>query len=210
MNGGRVKRLNERASRGQTTPTSTASPLQAFNLLLPVADKERMLWLAEKATELGVASWRPVAFKRSRDVNPRGEGPVFQQKVRARMKSALAQSGGAWLPAMYPDATVEHAIAARAEGAAVVLDADAPPMHDVVVALDVGGRVRLGAVEVTMPVTLVVGPEGGFEPSEREALEAGGFHPASLGATVLRFETAAVAGVAVLRAALARTVQRSS
>lgn len=170
----------------------TVDPPSAIHLLLPIADKDRMLWLAEKATELGVASWRPVSFKRSKNVNPRGEGSTFQQKVRARMVSALEQSGGAWLPAMYPDATVEHAIAARPDGVAVVMDAGAPPLLEVL----------RRANDLTMGVTVVVGPEGGYEPSERAALEKGGFHPASLGASVLRFETAALAAVAAVRAAL--------
>jgi 16S rRNA (uracil1498-N3)-methyltransferase len=169
-------------------------PPAAIHLLLPVADKDRMLWLAEKATELGVASWRPVVFRRSKHVNPRGEGPQFQQKVRARMVSALEQSGGAWLPTVYPEASVEHAISARPEGLGVLLDAGAPPlliaMRDAV------------AESVASALTIVVGPEGGFEPGEREAFVQAGFVVASLGAQVLRFETAGVSGVAAARAVL--------
>ncbi len=70
-------------------------PAPAVHLLLPVADKDRMLWLAEKATELELSSWRPVLYRRSKHVNPRGEGPTFQQKVRGRMAAALEQSRGA-------------------------------------------------------------------------------------------------------------------
>jgi 16S rRNA (uracil1498-N3)-methyltransferase len=211
--GARVRLLDGAGMRGEGVLTNLAKrhatvsveaaeavePQAPIHLLLPVADKDRMLWLAEKATELGVASWRPVLFKRSRNVTPRGEGPVFQQKVRARMVSALAQSGGAWLPAMFPDATVEHAIAARPSGAAVVFEAGAPPLLEVLRR----ARVADGAAGDAAPdVTIAIGPEGGFEPAELEALAAGGFHPASLGASVLRFETAAVAGMAAVRAAL--------
>lgn len=211
--GARVRLLDGAGMRGEGVLTNLAKrhatvsveaaeavePQAPIHLLLPVADKDRMLWLAEKATELGVASWRPVLFKRSRHVTPRGEGPVFQQKVRARMVSALAQSGGAWLPAMFPDATVEHAIAARPSGAAVVFEAGAPPLLEVLRR----ARVADGAAGDAAPdVTVAIGPEGGFEPAELEALAAGGFHPASLGASVLRFETAAVAGMAAVRAAL--------
>lgn len=204
--GARVRVLDGQGSRGEGVLTQLAKrhavvsvdaaertePAAPIHLVLPVADKDRMLWLAEKATELGVASWRPVLFKRSRHVNPRGEGPVFLQKTRSRMVSALEQSGGAWLPSMYPDASVEHAIVARPEGAAIVLDAAAPPILEVL----------RDAPQLSAGVTVAVGPEGGFEPSEREALEAGGFLPASLGANILRFETAAVAAVAVARAML--------
>jgi 16S rRNA (uracil1498-N3)-methyltransferase len=188
--------LTQLAKRHATVSVDRAEdvvPPAPIHLLLPVADRDRMLWLAEKATELGVASWRPVLWKRSKNVTPRGEGTVFQQKARARMVSALGQSGGAWLPVMFPDASVEQAIESKPDGAAVVLAAAAPPMLHALV------RTPGGSPHA---VTIAVGPEGGFEPAERAALEVGGFFPASLGGTVLRFETAAVAGIAAARAAL--------
>jgi RsmE family RNA methyltransferase len=55
----------------------------------------------------------------------------------------------------------------------------------------------------SMPaVTLAVGPEGGFEAVELEALRTAGFLPVSIGRSILRFETAAVAGLAAARAML--------
>ncbi len=170
----------------------------AIHLLVPVADRDRMLWLAEKATELQVASWRPVLYKRSRNVNPRGEGTTFTQKARARMVSALEQSGGAWLPVMFPEATVESAIAARPEGVSLVLDAGAPGVLEAVMPTVNGTWAR----QSLPPITLAVGPEGGFEANERAALVDAGFVPASIGGAILRFETAAVAGIAAVRAAL--------
>ncbi len=181
--------LTQLAKRHATVSVETAElvdPPPPIHLLLPVGDKDRMLWLAEKATELGVTSWRPVMFRRSKHVTPRGEGPQFHQKVRARMLSALEQSGGAWLPTMYPEATVEHAIAARPEGLAVVLDADGDPM------LSVLARGASGPA-----LTIVVGPEGGIEPTELAQFESAGFLRAALGATILRFETAALSAIAV-------------
>jgi 16S rRNA (uracil1498-N3)-methyltransferase len=204
--GARVRLLDGQGTRGEGVLTQLAKrhaavsvesaefsePPAPVHLLLPVADKDRMLWLAEKATELGVASWRPVLYRRSKHVNPRGEGPVFQQKLRARMISALEQSGGSWLPTMYPDASVEHAISAKPDGIALVLDAGAPSVLEV-----------LRAADLTAGVTVAIGPEGGFEAAERSALESAGFLPAAIGQSVLRFETAAVSAIAIARAALA-------
>jgi 16S rRNA (uracil1498-N3)-methyltransferase len=48
---------------------------------------------------------------------------------------------------------------------------------------------------------LLVGPEGGIEPPELSALIGAGWRTASLASTMLRFETAGVAGIAVVRAA---------
>jgi 16S rRNA (uracil1498-N3)-methyltransferase len=157
------------------------------HLLVPVADRERMLMLAEKATELALASWRPVLWHRSRSVSPRGEGMTFQGKVRARMTGALKQSGGAWLPEIHPEATLERALAAAPAGRRLLLDADGDPI--------------LGA-PLGAPVVLALGPEGGVEPAEREQLLAAGFEPVKLAGSVLRFETAGIAALGVLRAAL--------
>lgn len=185
---GTVLRIAKRNATVQVERTEFTEPLPAVHLIVPIADRERMLWLGEKATELAASSWRPVMFRRSRSVSPRGEGPTFQQKLRARMASALEQSGGAWLPVPYPDATVETCIAAAPEGVRLVLAKDGAPIVNVLQG------------DPTLPVTIVLGPEGGIEPSEEEAFVAGGFQRASLGASLLRFETAGVAALAVARA----------
>jgi 16S rRNA (uracil1498-N3)-methyltransferase len=167
-------------------------PLPEVHLMAPIADRDRMLLLAEKATELGVTSWRPVFWRRSRGVSPRGEGATFQGKVRARMIAALTQSGGGWLPAIFPDAPIERAIAACPAGTRWLLDeSGAPP--------------TAGPLEP--PVTVVVGPEGGIEPDERAAFIEAGFTPISVAPTTLRFETAAIAGLALARASLLSTVE---
>lgn len=162
-------------------------PERPIHLLVPVADRDRMLWLAEKAAELNVASWRPVLWHRSRSVSPRGDGPTFRQKVRARMISGLLQSRSAWLPEVYPEAPPERAVAALPDASRIVLDASGePPL----------------AVGASPPIVLAVGPEGGLEPRELGLLRDAGFTPMSLGHSILRFETAAIAGVAVARAML--------
>lgn len=184
---GTVVRLVKQQATVQVDDVYIAIPAPPVHLLVPVADRERTLWLAEKAAELNVASWRPVLWHRSRSVSPRGDGPAFRQKVRARMISGLLQSHSAWLPELYPEAPPERAIAALPEATRFVLDAlGASPL----------------SVAATAPVVLAVGPEGGFEPPELDLLRAAGFASVSLGPSVLRFETAAIAGVAVARAML--------
>jgi 16S rRNA (uracil1498-N3)-methyltransferase len=159
------------------------SPLE---VLVPVADRERMLWLAEKCAELAVTVWQPVVFARSRSVVPRGEGEGFAAKVRARMVAALEQSGGAWLPDIRREMPLEDAADAVAAGTRLVLDRDGAP-------LDAAGA-RDGAA-------VAFGPEGGIEPEEHTLLDRLGWRRASLAPTTLRFETAGVAAVAILRAA---------
>lgn len=183
-----VVRVARDAVGVEVEDVTSMTPLPPVHLMVPVADRDRMLWLAEKVSELGVTTWRPVNWKRSRSVSPRGEGPMFGAKVRARMIAALEQSGGAHLPQIFPEATVERAIAATpSEGTRLVLDPAGPPVF---------------GIPVAAPVTLALGPEGGLEDGERAELVAAGFLPVSLGPGILRFETAGAAGVAIARALL--------
>jgi len=156
-----------------------------IHLLAPVADRERMLWLAEKAMELGVSSWRPVMWRRS----------TFQSKVKARMISALLQSGGGWLPDIFPEAPIDRAVAAAPLGTRVLLAKDGEPM---------------AGVPMTAPVTIALGPEGGMEPAERDAFIGAAFLPVKLTQSTLRFETAGLAGVAIAAASLALSRQANA
>jgi 16S rRNA (uracil1498-N3)-methyltransferase len=185
---GTIVRLSRASVAVDVERVERVEPPAPVHLLVPVADRERMLWLAEKCAELGAASWRPVLWRRSRSVSPRGEGSGFQQKVRARMVAALEQSGGAWLPTLYPDATVERAIAAAPPGEHLLLDAAGAPAL---------------ARRWSAPIALAVGPEGGAEEDEREQFLRAGWVPVALGGSILRFETAGVAALAVARTALA-------
>jgi 16S rRNA (uracil1498-N3)-methyltransferase len=180
----------------RTSPTTmveieslaVTSPPLPVHLLVPIADKDRMMWLAEKVAELGATSWRPVLYRRSRSVKPRGEGQMFNGRVRARMASALEQSGGLWMPALYPEANLSRAVAALpSDGARLVLDRDAP---------------ALVACDLSAPVSVALGPEGGIEDDEMAELERAGFRRVSLSASTLRFETAGVAALAVIAARL--------
>ena len=161
----------------------------ALTLVVPVADRERMLWLAEKATELAVTDWQPVMFARSRSVSPRGEGEAFERKVYARMVSALEQSSGAWLPTMHDVCSLDDAMSRCADAERYVLDQAGAAMPSFA---------PFGASAV------VVGPEGGIEPDELGLLLARGWRAASLGGSILRFETAGVAAAAIIRASQGR------
>lgn len=167
------------------------APLPPVHMLVPVADKDRMLLLAEKATELGVSTWRPVLWRRSRSVAGRGEGTMFSQKVEARMVSALLQSEGAWLPQRFMETNAERATAAvPSEGTRLVLDPEGVPIAD---------------VPLQAPVTIAVGPEGGLEPDEVDRLVTAGFQRVALAGGILRMETAAIVALGIVRAQLAGT-----
>ena len=166
----------------------TLEPPPQIELIVPIGDRDRMLLLAEKAVELGVSSWRPVMFARSRSVSPRGEGDGFHAKVKARQVSALEQSGSAWLPSIHPEQRFSDLLAA--EGMRILLDAD-------------GERIADALPSLALPISIAAGPEGGLEEAERDALIRAGWRPVSLGGNVLRFETAVIAALAIVRSRFA-------
>lgn len=189
---GTVVRVSRTSATVDILETSEIHRPAAIHLLSPVADRDRMLWLAEKVTEMGVASWRPVVWRRSKSVSPRGEGPMFQAKVRARMTSALIQSRGGWLPDIFPEATIERAVAAAPLGTRLLLAEDGEP---------------ISGVPMKTPVTIALGPEGGIESTERDTFIGAAFLPVKLVESTLRFETAGVAAVAIAAASLALSRQ---
>src|SRR5688500_14123300 len=185
---GSLVRLTKTQAAVDVESVDQREPLPAVHLLVPIGDRDRMLWLAEKCAELGATTWRPVLWRRSRSVQPRGEGIAFQAKVRARMIGALEQSGNPWLPTIYPDAPLDRALAATSDGARFVLDQ--------------GGAPFLDCRPVSAPLIMAIGPEGGFDDAERVALDEAGFVRVSISTNVLRFETAGTTGLALARAAL--------
>ena len=160
----------------------------ALHVRVPIGDRERMLWLAEKATELGISSWQSVRFRRSASVSPRGEGAAFAEKIRARMLSALEQSGGAWLPQLLPETTPDSIDVAGAN-LRILLAIDGDPLTSTL------------ALDCARVPVIVFGPEGGIDADESAALRAAGWIATRVAPTTLRFETAGLAAIAVVRAA---------
>lgn len=185
---GRVVKLTKRDLEVALGDVRHTPRLPEIHMLVPIADRDRMLWCAEKCTELGATSWTPMLWNRSRSVSPRGEGAAFRDRVRARMRSALVQSHGSWVPEVPDDASVDAALSnTPSAGSRLVLDVSGHP---------------IAGESFSAPVTIAVGPEGGIERDELKRFRDASFRPVSLGANVLRFETAAVAALAVVRAAL--------
>jgi 16S rRNA (uracil1498-N3)-methyltransferase len=183
---GVLARMTKRSLTVDIEKTWEIPPSAEVHMLVPVGDRDRMLMLAEKATELGAASWRPVMWRRSRSVAAKGEGPTFVGRTRARMIAALTQCGGGWLPQIHPSASVARAIAAAPASTRVLLDAN--------------GDDSLLEIENPFPLVIALGPEGGLAEDEREEMIEGGFKPVRIAPSILRFETAGIAALAIARA----------
>jgi 16S rRNA (uracil1498-N3)-methyltransferase len=174
------------------------APRLPVEVAFGVGNKSHTLWLVEKATELGAQALWPIEFARSRSVADAARSPSFWRKAERRAVSALKQSGGGWLPRIESGLTAEAflegpgrdvaALAGRpvVPVARILLDAEGEPL----------GR-RLRSWDGSAPLMMLVGPEGGLTPGEKRALADRGFRTAALGRRTLRFETAALAALAV-------------
>jgi 16S rRNA (uracil1498-N3)-methyltransferase len=160
----------------------------AVHLAIGMPANERMDWLVEKATELGVASIQPLLAERSvlRLAGERAEKK--QAHWQGIAVAACEQSGRNRVPAVHAVRPLAAWLAGQAQ-AGVVLSLR--PGTQAVAALAGAGA---GAGEFT----LLSGPEGGLSTAEEDAAIARGWQPANLGGRVLRAETAPLAALALL------------
>ena len=165
-------------------------PRLAVAQALPKGDRGELA--VELMTEVGVDAVIPWAAARSITKWQAERGAKALGKWRATAREAAKQSRRAWLPEVteLADAIV---LAKRASTAyAIVLEADAPAkLHELQLP-------RSGEI------LLLVGPEGGISPAERDSLREAGAIEARLGPTVLRTSTAGVAAAAILLSRVGR------
>ena len=159
---------------------------RAVHLLVGMPANERMDWLVEKATELGVASIQPVLTARSVLRLEGDRATKRQARWQAIAVAACEQCGRNRVPAVAAPLALQAALRGAGQGGRVVLSlrAGSQPLRD--------------AAGDAPAVWVLHGPEGGLTPQEEDAALAAGFAPVHLGARVLRSETAAVAALAVL------------
>jgi 16S rRNA (uracil1498-N3)-methyltransferase len=170
------------------------------NLWCGITANERMDWLVEKATELGAIRLLPIAAERSvlKLKGERSDKKLAHWQavaVAASEQCGRNQVMAVTTPLTLPQALLEtksnQAFKARwilslAEGAKTVGAAFAEALSS--------------AQSLPLEITVLSGPEGGLSPSEEALALAAGFVPVTLGARVLRAETAPVAVLSVLGA----------
>lgn len=148
-------------------------------------------WMIEKATELGVARIVPIVAIRSEKGLAQAAVKRSERWRRIGLEAAQ-QSRRTYLPEISEPVAFDKVLALQ--GAyRYVFDEDptAPPLFTLLPATrrDTDG------------VVLLIGPEGGWTDPERSAFTAANWTRASLGPTILRAETAAIAALAVINAA---------
>ena len=164
---------------------------RAIHLLAGITANERMDWLVEKATELGVASITPLLAERS---VLKLKGERAEKKLahwQAVAVAACEQCGRNRVPLIHPashlaDWLAAHPAAGDAQTTRLLLSLrpGTQPLHT--------------AASGTGAVLFLSGPEGGLSSLEEELALQHGFAPVTLGSRVLRAETAPLAALAAL------------
>ena len=165
----------------------------AMTLFACVTKGSRWDWTIEKATELGVTRIVPVISDRTIVRIPKAERAAKRERWQRIAEDAARQSDAVWLPEIVEAVDFADTLPlVKACTCFVGALTDPPP------------RPLLEAVRASDPLpsdlAVYVGPEGDFTPDELRALLACAT-PVSFGPTVLRAETAALFGVAVLASA---------
>lgn len=154
---------------------------------------DRFEWIVEKATELGVSEIRP--FEATRSERGLAQAAIKRSTRWEKIaQEASQQARRARLPLIAPSVSFRNAL--NVEGNVKLLLDETSGVPAIWKCFP---ETRSAADRIA----LLLGPEGGWTEEERASAQLNGWKSCSLGATVLRAETAATAGIAIVRAAWA-------
>ncbi|MDJ0748329.1 MAG: 16S rRNA (uracil(1498)-N(3))-methyltransferase [Woeseiaceae bacterium] len=172
---------------GRSHETNTESPLRV-HLVQGISRGERMDFVIQKATELGVKRITPVLTEYGvvkLDSKRAGKRREHWQGVA---ESACEQSGRVRVPLIDTPVSLNAWFGSQ------------PAEVDAQLILRPGAGTPLAAIEApSTKVCVLIGPEGGFSNTEYDDADIAGFSPVSLGPRILRTETAAIAALSVLQ-----------
>jgi 16S rRNA (uracil1498-N3)-methyltransferase len=149
-------------------------PPQKITLYLSVIKKDNFELVAQKATELGVSAIIPIITERSEKKSLHGE------RLQKIIIEASEQCGRGDIPTLLPIVTLHDVFAIeRPHTQSFVLQMNGIPFQ----------AINIPSLD---NVSLFIGPEGGWSPSEEQYFQDNGCEAISLGKTTLRAETAAI------------------
>jgi 16S rRNA (uracil1498-N3)-methyltransferase len=173
---------------GEEVPAATAAKI---TLALAVFKFDRMEWAIEKCTELGVAHIVPVIAQRT-DVHLAAATIKRTERWRRIARQAAEQSRRAAPPEIAAPVELPEALGLPGDVRIVLAESEAKALL----------RDVLESLPQEAEIVLAVGPEGGWTIDELQSFQQAGWTSASLGRTVLRAETAAIAATAIATAEL--------
>lgn len=172
------------AYRPETEPSTRLTIIQG------IPKGEKLELILQKCTELGASEFLIASTERSVPKIPPDKAESRLERWRAVVREAAEQSGRVVLPLVDAVLPFREALD-RVRGHSEILIAWEQEKGAELYSM-------LRRLRDVTDITLVIGPEGGFAPSEVDAAIEAGAVPISLGARILRAETAAIAGTAML------------
>lgn len=166
--------------------TNNESPLK-INLGQVISKNEKMDLIIQKSTELGVHSITPLASEFS---IMKHDHARIDHKIEHWQKIAIAACCQCWrntVPTIHHAATLTAWIDKNKDPQRFILS----PHHT---------TIKLSSIDLQSPLSILIGPEGGFSDAEVNYALEHGFNPISLGPRILRTETAGPAAIAILQA----------
>jgi 16S rRNA (uracil1498-N3)-methyltransferase len=188
---GRITSVKNARVEFELSEEVSGAELAETTLVLAVFKFDRMEWAIEKCTELGVSRIVPVIARRT-DSHLAAASAKRLERWQRIARQAAEQSRRSTPPEVAAPVKVAEVlncpgalriVLAESEERTLLRDVVKPPVAD-------GG------------VVLAVGPEGGWTEDELQLFRQAGWISASLGNTILRAETAAMAATAVVASAL--------
>ena len=175
----------------QTEAMRKTSPIVLGQALIK---GDKMDWVIQKATELGVAAIAPIHSAHS-VIKPNPARLEHQRSRWERIARDAAQQSERWsVPA----------IADPVDLARICRQYASAPLKGMLVERFNGPS--LSAIPLPSdrqrPIVLLIGPEGGWAPEEQRVAQEQGFLPLALGPRILRAETAAIAALSILQSRL--------
>jgi 16S rRNA (uracil1498-N3)-methyltransferase len=159
-----------------------------LDLLVALVKRARLETIVEKAAELGAARVLPVITERTNADHTRVD------RLRSIAVEAAEQTGRLDVPEVLEPVKLERLIDGWEEGRKLLFCDEAGDALPALEALKGG---------TDGPWAILIGPEGGFSPVERQRLRALDYAvPASLGPRILRADTAAIGALTLWQAAL--------
>jgi len=172
---------------GEEVPAAKAANI---SLLLSIFKFDRMEWAIEKCTELGVARIIPLIARRT-DAHLASAAAKRVERWRKIAVQASEQSRRAIPPQIDAPLKLKQALSLTADSRIVLAESEQQTLLRDVIAAD------------SRELLLAIGPEGGWAEDELQEFQAAGWTSASLGRTILRAETAAIAATAIAKSILA-------
>lgn len=168
-----------------------AAPAAQVTLVLAIFKFDRMEWAIEKCTELGVARIVPFAARRT-DAHLAAAAAKRVERWRRIVREASEQARRVAPPLVTDPVKLRDVLALAGEQRIVLSEAET--------AVSLRELCGASALVRDVSVILTIGPEGGWTNDELQAFSNAGWKSASLGPTILRAETAAIAATAVIMA----------